>query len=80
VSEKYFGVYPAVVVSSEEDPFGRVQVTVPMVAPNEALWATLVIPNTGQDAVPPPAGTGVVVAYGAGDPSHPYVLGSFSPW
>jgi hypothetical protein len=48
--ERYFGIYPAVVASTD-DPFGfgRVQVTVPMVAVNEALWATVVVPSTQQD-------------------------------
>jgi hypothetical protein len=48
--DRYFGVYPAV-VTSNNDPFGfgRVQVTVPMVATNDALWATVVVPCTGED-------------------------------
>jgi uncharacterized protein involved in type VI secretion and phage assembly len=78
--EKYFGVYRGIVADSDLDPYGRVQVTVPMVG-NESLWAMVVVPITGQHAVvPPAAGTQVVVAYEAGDPSFPYVLGTaFSP-
>jgi Type VI secretion system/phage-baseplate injector OB domain len=63
--DRYFGVYPAI-VTSNNDPFGfgRVQVTVPMVAANDALWATVVVPCTGQDGgIPPAVGTDVVVAF-----------------
>jgi uncharacterized protein involved in type VI secretion and phage assembly len=80
--DRYFGVYPAV-VTSNNDPFGfgRVQVTVPMVATNDALWATVVVPCTGQDGgFPPAVGTDVVVAFAAGDPGYAYVLGTFSRW
>jgi uncharacterized protein involved in type VI secretion and phage assembly len=80
--DRYFGVYPAI-VTSNNDPigFGRVQVTVPMVAANDALWATVVVPCRGQDeGFPPAVGTDVVVAFEAGDPGHPYVLGTFSRW
>jgi hypothetical protein len=74
--EKYFGVYRAVVIDTD-DPLqlGRVQITVPGVA-NGAPWATVVVPSTGQDGgVPPAVGTDVVVAFEAGDPERPYVLG-----
>jgi hypothetical protein len=49
--DRYFGVYPAI-VTNNNDPFGfgRVQVTVPMVAANDALWATVVVPCTGPTA------------------------------
>ncbi len=74
--EKYFGVYRAVVVGSD-DPLrlGRVQITVPGVS-NDAPWATIVVPSTGQDEGVPPAGaTDVVIAFEAGNPERPYILG-----
>ena len=77
--DRYFGVYPARVAGGD-DPLGlgRVLVTMPIIDANDAVWATVVVPSIGQDAaVPPATGTDVVVAFEAGDPERPYVLGSF---
>jgi uncharacterized protein involved in type VI secretion and phage assembly len=74
--EKYFGVYRAVVIGSD-DPLqlGRVQITVPGVS-HGGPWATIVVSSTGQDGgVPPAVGTDVVIAFEAGNPERPYVLG-----
>jgi uncharacterized protein involved in type VI secretion and phage assembly len=76
--ERYFGVYQAIVADGV-DPLGlgRVRVSVPIVDPNDTLWAIVVVPSTGQEAaVLPAVGTDVVVAFEAGDRERPYVLGS----
>ena len=77
--EKFFGVYPAVVVGNL-DPFqrGRVQIETPGIAGSSRTWATVVGRGTDPQDVPPAVGTEVVVAFGAGDQDRPYGLGAVS--
>jgi hypothetical protein len=79
MSDLYFGIYPATVVSNDPAQFGRVEVVVPKIS-EVAVWATVVFPVTGQDlntrGLAP--GSPVVVAYFDGDPESPIVLGTFT--
>lgn len=70
-----WGVHPAVVVE-DTDPLGqsRVQVRVPAVAGERALWAAACLPGSAAGEVPV-TGSAVWVAFEAGDPSRPVWLG-----
>ena len=78
--EKYFGVYRAVVVDSDDpSQLGRVKISVPEVT-HDAPWATVLFPSTGHDGhVLPAVHTVVVVAFEAGDRERPCVLGQLLP-
>jgi uncharacterized protein involved in type VI secretion and phage assembly len=69
------GVYRAVVTDTE-DPLqrGRVQVEIPSASGEERAWAPIVIQTRTSPLAPEP-GDEVVVAFEAGDPTRPFVLG-----
>jgi hypothetical protein len=69
------GVYRAV-VTGRSDPLSRSRVTirVPSVWTNEELWAEVVAHGSEAFALEP--GDVVIVAFEAGDPHAPYVLGT----
>lgn len=80
---RWFGVYPAL-VSDLVDPeaHGRIQVSFPsfgQAGETVRAWATLVTPyaDDGQGLeILPEVGSQVVVAFEAGDPSRPYIVGA----
>ena len=69
------GVYRAVVTDTE-DPRqrGRVQVEVPSVSGGERAWAPMLTQRRDSFFAPEP-GDEVLVAFEAGDPTSPFVLG-----
>ena len=81
---RYFGVYPAL-VTDLVDPagLGRVQVRFPWLGTDGdadvRAWATLCSPYADADQgllALPEVGSQVVVAFEAGDPRRPYVIGA----
>src|SRR5216684_7957850 len=70
VMQTLFGVYPAIVIDTNDPEMqGRVRVTIPA-APETQAWArvaTLLIPDLGAE---------VLVAFEAGNADLPYVIGS----
>lgn len=82
---RLFGVYPALVSQITGDParLGRVQVHFPSLGTegdrDVRAWATLCSPyaDAGQGLqVMPEAGSQVIVAFEAGDPRRPYIVGA----
>jgi uncharacterized protein involved in type VI secretion and phage assembly len=79
----YFGVYPAIVTAIvDEGRLGRVQVRFPWMGGDGdrdvRAWATLCSPYADNNAgllVLPEVGTQVVVAFEAGNPRRPYIVG-----
>jgi len=79
----YFGVYPAI-VTNIDDPkgLGRIQVRLPTLGQDGGdvrAWATLVTPYAGDDQgfeFLPEVDTQVVVAFEAGNPRRPYIVGA----
>ena len=76
VESKVFpGVYRAVVTDSEDpQQRGRVQVEVPSVSGGERAWAPMLTQRRDSFFAPEP-GDEVLVAFEAGDPESPFVLG-----
>jgi uncharacterized protein involved in type VI secretion and phage assembly len=79
----YFGLYPAIVTNIvDPDSLGRIQVTFPSLGESGSdvrAWATLLTPYAGDDQgleILPEVDTQVVVAFEAGNPRRPYVVGS----
>jgi uncharacterized protein involved in type VI secretion and phage assembly len=80
---RYFGVYPAIVTNIVDDKsLGRIEVKFPTLgADGDSVraWATLLTPyaddNQGYEMLPS-VDTQVVVAFEAGDPRRPYIVGS----
>jgi uncharacterized protein involved in type VI secretion and phage assembly len=81
---RYFGVYPAIVTSivRDSDAIGRIEVRFPWLVADGAdvrALATLCTPyaddNQGFEMIPA-VDSQVVVAFEAGDPRRPYVLGA----
>lgn len=80
---RHYGVYPAIVTDIvDPDSIGRIQVKLPWLGEAGAevrAWATLVTPYADDDQgfeFLPAVDTQVVVAFEAGDPRRPYIVGS----
>jgi uncharacterized protein involved in type VI secretion and phage assembly len=79
----YFGVYPAFVTDIvDPDALGRVEVRLPFLGTDGdrdvRAWATLCTPYADANAgleILPEVGSQVVVAFEAGNPRRPYVVG-----
>lgn len=79
----YFGLYPGIVTDIvDPDSLGRIQVKFPSLGEagdNVRAWATLITPyaddNQGFEFLPA-VDTQVVVAFEAGNPRRPYIVGS----
>jgi uncharacterized protein involved in type VI secretion and phage assembly len=80
---RWFGLYPAVVSDlMDPDSKGRIKVTFPsfgQAGESVTAWATLLTPyaddNQGFEVLPE-VGSQVVVAFEAGDPTRPYIVGA----
>jgi len=80
----WFGVYPAIVTDIvDPDSLGRIQVKFPSLGSqgenDVRAWATLLTPYADDDQgieILPAVDTQVVVAFEAGDPRRPYIVGS----
>jgi len=69
------GVYRAVVTDTKDpQQRGRVEVEVPSVSGGERAWAPMVTQGRDSFFAPEPGGE-VLVAFEAGDPASPFVLG-----
>jgi uncharacterized protein involved in type VI secretion and phage assembly len=80
---RWFGVYPALVLDIvDPSNLGRVKVYFPSFGPGGAgvsAWAALVTPYADKDQgleIVPEIGSQVVVAFEAGDPARPYIIGA----
>jgi hypothetical protein len=74
-SASFGGVYRATVIDNlDPTQSNRLQVQVPDVPGNEAVWATASA-TLGTVSEPPAIGTGVWVQFEGGDPSHPVWTG-----
>jgi uncharacterized protein involved in type VI secretion and phage assembly len=81
--KRLFGVYPAVVTNiKDEDGQGRIKIRLPWTPDDDAgyeVWARLVTFMAGKDRgawfIPDPEDE-VLVAFEAGDPRRPYVVGA----
>ncbi len=81
---RYFGVYPAIVTDIvDPDSLGRIQVKFPWLGEqgenDVRAWATLLTPYADDDQgieILPAVDTQVVVAFEAGDPRRPYIVGA----
>lgn len=80
---RWFGVYPAIVTDLvDPDSKGRIQVKFPsfgQAGDTVRAWATLVTPYADADQgleILPEVDSQVVVAFEAGDPARPYIVGA----
>jgi uncharacterized protein involved in type VI secretion and phage assembly len=80
---RYFGVYPAIVTDiADPDSLGRIEVKLPWLGSDGGdvrAWATLLTPYADDDQgyeMLPSVDTQVVLAFEAGDPRRPYIVGS----
>lgn len=80
---RWFGVYPAIVSDLvDPDNKGRIQVKFPsfgQAGDTVRAWATLLTPYADDDQgleILPEVDSQVVVAFEAGDPSRPYIVGA----
>jgi hypothetical protein len=78
MATNFFGVYRARITNTM-DPTGggRVQVTIPAVTDGNSVWAP-VVNGIGHAVAGHLIGANVWVAFEAGDPSYPVVLGTSS--
>ena len=82
--QTYFGLYPAIVTDVvDPDGLGRVQVRFPWLGNDSSqqvrAWATLISPYADDDQgflTLPEVNSQVVVAFEAGNPRRPYVVGA----
>lgn len=79
---RWFGVYPAIVTDIvDPDTMGRIKLSFPSfgeAGEQVAAWATLLTPYADDDQgfeMLPEVGSQVVVAFEAGDPTRPYIVG-----
>jgi uncharacterized protein involved in type VI secretion and phage assembly len=82
VRGRYFGKYRGVVHSEAKDPTsrGRIQVRVPAVLGDQAVWALPCVPYAGKNVgfhMLPPEKAAVWVEFEAGDISYPIWSGCF---
>lgn len=83
-SQLYFGLYPAIVTDLvDPESLGRIQVRLPWLGTDgdDAVraWATLLTPYADDDQglqTLPEVDSQVVVAFEAGDPRRPYIVGA----
>jgi len=80
---RYFGVYPAIVTNIvDPDNIGRIEVSFPWLGDDGdgvRAWATLITPYADDEQgfeMLPSVDTQVVVAFEAGDPRRPYIVGA----
>lgn len=80
---RWYGVYPAIVTDLvDPDAKGRIQVKFPSfgrAGDTVRAWATLLTPYADQDQgleILPEVDSQVVVAFEAGDPARPYIVGA----
>jgi uncharacterized protein involved in type VI secretion and phage assembly len=80
---RYFGVYPAIVTDLvDPDDLARIQVKFPWLGgagKDVRAWATLCTPYADDDQgiqILPEVDTQVIVAFEAGDPRRPYIVGA----
>ena len=80
---RFYGLYPAIVTNIvDEDRLGRIEVSFPWLGTDGSTvraWATLLSPyaENGQGFLAfPSKDTQVVVAFEAGDPHRPYIVGT----
>lgn len=83
-SQRRFGIYPAIVVGIDDpQDRGRIQIEIPLLGLDRSdatVWATLLSPyaDDGQGFFSlPKIGSHVAVVFEAGNPKHPYIVGSY---
>ena len=79
---RWYGLYPAIVVDIvDKSGLGKIKVKLPTLGDGDAVfaWATLLSPYAEDDqGLPgfPSVDTQVIVGFLAGDPDHPFIVGS----
>lgn len=76
-NDKMFGVYRGLVTDNvDPEQLGRVAVALPAVAGALRVWAVVAQPVTAVVQEVPSVGMEVLIAFEAGEPNHPYVIGT----